>query len=81
LRFAAVVAFAAGFHLDRLTEFLAGCCALLGLAWEGEVRDFMHIVAPHKCVAAEWDSASENAQGGYSSTNDNQTFKCGPLVM
>jgi hypothetical protein len=50
LGFVAVTAFAARFHFDRLTEFLAGCCALLGLAWEGEVWDFMHIVAPHKLL-------------------------------
>jgi hypothetical protein len=50
--FLAVTAFPAGFHLDRLTEFLTGCCALLGLAWEGEVWDFMHIVAPHKFLSS-----------------------------
>jgi hypothetical protein len=48
LGFLAVTTFPAGFHLDRLTEFLTGCCALLVLAWEGEVWDFMHSVAPHK---------------------------------
>jgi hypothetical protein len=42
LGFLAVTTFRTGFHLDRLTEFLTGCCALLGLAWEGEVWDFMH---------------------------------------
>jgi hypothetical protein len=48
LGFLAITTFPAGFHLDRLTEFLTGCCALLVLAWEGEVWDFMHSVAPHK---------------------------------
>jgi hypothetical protein len=59
LGFLAVTTFPAGFHLDRLTEFLTGCCALLVLAWEGEVWDFMHSVAPHKFVAAGLNSASK----------------------
>jgi hypothetical protein len=64
LGFLAVTTLRTGFHLDRLTEFLTGCCALLGLAWEGEVWDFMHRLSLlTSFLTADFYSASKKRKG------------------